>query len=169
MLSGRGSFRGRFSDRRRMDRVDQATRSRMMSGIGSAHTKPELKVRSILHRQGFRFRLHRKDLPGRPDIALPKHRAVVFVHGCFWHGHSCPLFVVPKTRTEFWLGKIAQNQRVDERAARSLLGLGWRRAVVWECALRGRSKIGDDSLGRRMGEWLLSAASELTVEGSWTE
>lgn len=120
------------------DIVDQKTRSRMMSGIRSKNTTPELLVRRFLHAQGFRFRIHRKDLPGKPDIVLPKYRAVLFVHGCFWHGHQCRLFRIPQTRTEFWTEKIESNIRRDRLAIESLNSSGWRVGVIWECALKGR-------------------------------
>ena len=119
-----------------VDVVDSATRSRMMSGIRGRNTKPEILIRSLLHRQGFRFRLHVRDMPGKPDIVLPRYRAVVFVHGCFWHGHSCPLFKLPGTRPDFWREKIERNQNNDNRAKRELLADGWRVGVIWECALR---------------------------------
>ena len=109
----------------------------MMSGIKGRDTQPELLVRRYLHSVGFRFRLFRKDLPGRPDVVLPRWKVVVFVHGCFWHGHKgCALFRVPKTRTEFWTDKIARNAQRDDAAIQKLLGQQWRVAVVWECALR---------------------------------
>jgi len=122
------------------DIVDSATRSRMMSGIRGRDTKPEKLVRSLLHRRGFRFRVNRKDLPGKPDIVFPGLRAVVFVHGCFWHGHDCPLFRLPGTRTEFWATKIGRNRANDEKVVSALRMSGWRVATVWECVLRGRMK-----------------------------
>src|SRR5690606_16975078 len=97
------------------DIVSPKTRSRMMSGIRGKNTRPELILRSALHRKGFRFRLHRKDLPGRPDMIFPQYRAVLFVHGCFWHGHNCHLFKWPSTREEFWREKIAGNIKRDKR------------------------------------------------------
>lgn len=119
------------------EKISQEVRSRMMSGIRGRDTKPELQVRKYLHAEGYRFRLFRKDLPGRPDIVLPKWKTVVFVHGCFWHGHlGCPLFRIPKTRTEFWTNKIGRNSQRDQEAIQKLLDLRWRVAVVWECALR---------------------------------
>ena len=116
-----------------VDVVDSATRSRMMSGIRGRNTKPEILIRSLLHRQGFRFRLHVRDMPGKPDIVLPRYRAVVFVHGCFWHGHNCPLFKLPGTRPDFWSEKIERNQNNDNRAKAALLADGWRVGVIWEC------------------------------------
>lgn len=120
-----------------MDTVEKTVRSRMMSGIRGKDTKPELAVRRYLHVSGFRFRLHQRALPGCPDLVLPKWSAVVFVHGCFWHGHKgCRYFRVPKTRTEFWLSKILDNAERDVRVENELRTLGWRVFVVWECALR---------------------------------
>ena len=108
-----------------------------MSRVRGKDTKPELLVRQFLHANGYRFRLHRKDLPGRPDITLPRLRTVIFVHGCFWHRHGgCPYFVVPKTRTDFWMEKIGRNVANDERQQAELRAAGWRVLVVWECELR---------------------------------
>lgn len=99
-----------------VDVVDKTTRSRMMSGIRGRNTAPELMVRKALHKRGFRFRLHVRDMPGRPDVVLPRHRAVLFVHGCFWHGHDCHYCKLPATRTEFWSNKVEVNRRNDVRA-----------------------------------------------------
>lgn len=116
------------------DVVSPAVRSRMMAGIKGKNTKPELIVRSYLHRAGFRFSLHRKDLPGRPDIVLPKYRTVVFVHGCFWHRHArCRYATSPGTRPKFWQAKFRSNKARDIRAARDLAGAGWHVFVVWAC------------------------------------
>lgn len=121
------------------DVVDRATRSRMMSRIRGRDTKPELLVRSWLHRAGLRFRLHAGDLPGSPDIVLPRWNAVVFVHGCFWHRHrGCPLAATPKSRPAFWNAKFRSNVDRDERNRRDLRRLGWRIRTVWECALGPR-------------------------------
>lgn len=136
-----------------VDIVDAATRSRMMSGIRSRNTKPEMRVRQFLHRQGFRFRLHVRELPGKPDIVLPRYRAVIFVHGCFWHGHDCHIFKIPKTRTEFWQGKIARNRTNDEKSREKLLASGWRVGIVWECAIRNTDM---EIPGKRLARWLRS-------------
>ena len=111
-----------------------------MSRIRSRDTKPELIVRQFLHANGYRYRLHRKDLPGQPDIVLPRLKTVIFVHGCFWHGHEGnPCFVLPKTRSEFWHEKITHNQAKDLRHQAALSYAGWRVLIVWECSLkRGR-------------------------------
>ena len=112
-------------------------RSRNMAAIRGKNTAPELAVRRILHAMGLRFRLHRKDLPGRPDIVLPRHRTVVFVHGCFWHRHEgCSYTTTPKTRQEFWQAKFDGNVARDRRNQADLVQLSWRVLVVWECELR---------------------------------
>lgn len=145
-----------------VDVVDSATRSRMMSGIRGRNTKPEILIRSLLHRQGFRFRLHVRDMPGKPDIVLPRYRAVVFVHGCFWHGHNCPLFKLPGTRPDFWSEKIERNQNNDNRAKAALLADGWRVGVIWECALRGAGK-NIEGVAQSLAEWLRSDTTLIEV------
>ena len=120
-----------------MDRLTKQHRSWNMSRIRGANTKPEIRVRSMLHRMGYRFRLHRKDLPGKPDIVLPKYETVIFVHGCFWHRHEgCRYTTSPSTRQEFWQAKFTANVVRDEALRDKLLEDGWRIATVWECALR---------------------------------
>ncbi|MGQ3489064.1 very short patch repair endonuclease [Roseovarius pacificus] len=119
------------------DIVDKQTRSRMMAGIKGKDTKPELVLRRALHARGFRYRLHSKNLPGRPDLVFPKHHAIVFVHGCFWHRHEgCRYTTSPSTRQEFWQAKFTANVARDEAVREKLLEDGWRIATVWECALR---------------------------------
>lgn len=122
------------------DIVDRGTRSRMMSGIHSRDTRIELLVRKGLFAKGYRYRVDDKRLPGSPDLVFPKYRAVIFVHGCYWHGHShgCRLFRLPKSNTEFWSKKIEANRDRDRRVIRELLDSGWRVAVIWECSLRGQ-------------------------------
>ena len=116
------------------DIVGREQRSRMMAGIKGKNTRPERFVRSFLHRNGFRFRLHAKGLPGRPDIILPRYRAVVMVHGCFWHRHpGCRFAYTPKSNTEFWLGKFAENTARDRKVVEALRQSGWRVFTVWEC------------------------------------
>jgi DNA mismatch endonuclease (patch repair protein) len=117
-----------------VDVVDKKTRSRMMSGIRGKNTKPELQVRKSLHAGGFRFRLHVKELPGKPDLVLPKHRAVIFVHGCFWHRHQgCKFAVLPKSNSEFWARKLDSNRERDLLHGQQLSSLGWRVFTIWEC------------------------------------
>src|SRR5690606_37354154 len=113
------------------------TRSYNMSRIRGKDTKPEIIVRKFLHGHGYRYRLHDKKLPGKPDLVLKKYQTVVFIHGCFWHGHeSCKYFVVPKTRTEFWLNKINGNRKKDAESISALKKQGWKVTTVWECELK---------------------------------
>lgn len=120
-----------------VDVVDKATRSRMMSGIQGKNTRPELLVRKYLHGRGLRFKLHAKELPGKPDLVFPKYKTVVFVHGCFWHRHSgCKHATTPNNRKHFWTNKLSENVERDAYQIAALGGLGWRVFVVWECELR---------------------------------
>jgi len=112
-------------------------RSYNMSRIKAKDTKPEMLVRRFLHGKGFRYKLHDKTLPGKPDIVLPKYKTLIFIHGCFWHGHeNCKYFVVPKTRTKFWVSKITGNKANDAKAVRALKKDGWRIITIWECVLK---------------------------------
>ncbi|SEP46971.1 T/G mismatch-specific endonuclease [Propionispora vibrioides] len=113
-----------------------------MSRVKVKNTAPEIKLRSILHRHGFRFRLNRSDLPGKPDIVLPKYKTVIFVHGCFWHGHYCKRGKRPKTNEEFWNKKIDGNIKRDELNIKRLEELGWRVLVVWECEIKDKDLLG---------------------------
>jgi len=123
-----------------MDIHSKATRSYNMSRIKGKNTKPEMLVRRFLHAQGFRYRLHIKDLPGKPDIVLPKYKTIIFINGCFWHGHkNCRYFVVPKTRTEWWLNKINHNIENDKRSVKALKKDGWKVITLWECQLKTKS------------------------------
>lgn len=118
------------------DRLTKEKRSELMSHIRSVNTKPEIALRHALWRLGFRFRVNLKSLPGSPDIVLPKHRTVIFVHGCFWHGHKdCKISHVPQTNTEFWQAKVARNKERDEEVWRQLEAKGWFVIIVWECEL----------------------------------
>ena len=128
--------------------IDQ--RHRNMAAIHSASTKPELKLRRALWRRGFRYKVNDKFLPGRPDIVLPKYRTVIFVHGCFWHGHKdCRYYTVPQTNTKFWMAKIARNQERDQEVWRKLEAKGWSVVIVWECQLK---KANIDSTVARVAE-----------------
>lgn len=134
------------------DKISAEHRSWNMSRIKGKNTRPELTVRSQLHKMGFRFRLHRKDLPGKPDIVLPKHRTVIFVHGCFWHRHkNCKFAYNPKTRINFWQGKFKGNVDRDKRNRKKLSSLGWRSSVIWECQTADPAKL------QRLIEKLLQA------------
>lgn len=136
------------------DIVTKEKRSKMMAGIRAKDTKPEMIVRKALHHVGFRYRLHVKDLPGKPDLVLPKYKAVIFVNGCFWHGHDCHLFKMPSTRREFWKDKIHRNHERDLEVQGRLLESGWRRLIIWECALKGRSKLDFSILIQTVAAWL---------------
>lgn len=124
-----------------MDIVPQEVRSRMMSSVRGKNTTPERAVRSSAHALGLRFRLHQADLPGRPDIVLRKHRTVIFVHGCFWHQHTCPRATTPKTHSEFWLTKLDGNRRRDLEKRAKLEALGWRVIEIWECETTDRAAL----------------------------
>lgn len=118
-----------------MDTISPAKRSALMSRIRSKDTKPEMAVRSMLHALGYRFRLHRKDLPGRPDIVLPRHRKIVLVQGCFWHGHNCRLASHPKSNAGYWSAKISGNRARDARNRATLEMQGWKILELWECEI----------------------------------
>lgn len=144
------------------DIVDKQTRSRMMSGIRGKDTKPELALRRALHSRGFRFRLHAKNVPGRPDLVFPKHRAVIFVHGCFWHRHEgCRYTTTPSTRPEFWQVKFEANVARDSAVRTTLLESGWRVATVWECALRKPEQV--ETTVRLLAEWLGGSSAGLEI------
>lgn len=131
-----------------------SVRSKNMSAIKSKNTKPELLIRKALYKRGLRFRLHVKDLPGCPDIVLPRYKAVIFVHGCFWHGHRCHLCKTPKTRSEFWLTKMSSNISRDQLVNNKLLGSNWRVGVVWECAVKGRTRLPLDQCVDELVTWI---------------
>lgn len=138
----------------------------MMSGIGGKNTKPELMIRKGLHSRGFRYRIHCKHLPGNPDLCLPRYNAVIFVNGCFWHGHDCHMFRWPKTRVDFWKGKIERNREVDFSAMTKLSEADWRTATVWECALKGKTRPVFEDVITRLEKWLKSDEPTITIEGS---
>jgi DNA mismatch endonuclease (patch repair protein) len=120
-----------------LDKVSPEERSRVMARVKSRDTGPEKRVRSMMHRLGLRFRLHRRDLPGTPDLTLPGRQTVVFVHGCFWHRHAgCPQASTPAVNVDYWTRKFARNQARDAEAVERLTALGWRVVIVWECELR---------------------------------
>lgn len=137
-----------------VDIVDKATRSRMMSGIRGKDTRPELLIRKHLHARGFRYRLHDAKLPGKPDIVLPRYRAAILVHGCFWHGHDCHLFKWPSNNESFWRDKITKNRQVDQRVIHELNESGWRVLIVWECALKGKQRDTIDKITDCIVDWL---------------
>src|SRR4051794_18746271 len=124
-----------------MDTVAPERRSAIMAKVKSKDTGPELALRRLLHRNGFRYRLHRRDLPGSPDIALPGRKVAIFMHGCFWHGHNCQWGRLPKSRLDYWAPKIAANHNRDARCEERLLASGWRSLTVWQCELRNSSEL----------------------------
>lgn len=144
------------------DIVNKQTRSRMMAGIRGKDTQPELALRRALHARGFRFRLHGKNIRGRPDLVLPKHQAVIFVHGCFWHRHDrCRFASTPATRADFWQTKFAANVARDRAAIGELAESGWRVATIWECALRKAEQV--DAVVELVAAWLGSELQALEV------
>lgn len=148
------------------DVVDPATRSRMMSGIRGANTRPELTIRQGLHRRGFRYRLHDRKLPGKPDMVFPALKAVIFVNGCFWHRHECHLFKWPATREEFWRRKISRNREKDRENRQALRAAGWRVLTVWECAMKGRYRRPTDEVHNLAAEWLKFGVCDGEISGS---
>jgi DNA mismatch endonuclease (patch repair protein) len=138
----------------------------MMSGIRAKNTKPEMAVRRGLHARGFRFRLHAKGDPGKPDIVLTRFRAVIFVNGCFWHGHDCHLFRMPSTRPAFWKAKIARNIERDRSVNCALTESGWRTLIVWECAVKGRARLDFDALISSVAEWLRGGQTTGEIVGA---
>jgi len=138
------------------DRVDAETRNRIMRANRDRNTGPEIEVRKALFAKGFRYRLHVSELPGKPDIVLPRHRAVVFVHGCYWHGHGCRRRPRAKSNQRFWKEKIEKNRQRDLEARRKLLEMGWRVLVIWECAIRRRKPpFGRSDDSAQVESWLL--------------
>ena len=125
-----------------------------MAGIKGKNTRNEILVRKALFAKGFRYRINVGSLPGKPDIVFPKHRAVIMIHGCFWHGHECKLFRLPKTRTGYWHKKIAGNKERDIRNRDALANAGWRVATVWECSLRGKSRDKVEDVILQLENWL---------------
>ncbi|MGX7953557.1 very short patch repair endonuclease [Tsuneonella sp. HG249] len=138
------------------DIVDPETRSRMMAGIRGRNTRPELALRHALHAAGYRYRLHRRDLPGSPDLVFSQYRAVIFVNGCFWHRHEgCRFATTPATRTEFWQQKFDANVERDVRNRNELSTAGWRTGIVWECSLK---TLGAEEMVTRVADWLKSSS-----------
>ena len=149
-----------------MDTVDKATRSRIMSRVGQKDTGAETILRSTLHKAGFRYRLHDRRLPGSPDLVFPSSRAVIFVHGCYWHSHGCYKSTVPKSHCTFWTKKFTANRQRDERNVRLLLERGWRVTIVWECALLGKTALPPKELTRRVHVWLYGSKAWGQVSGT---
>ncbi len=136
-----------------------------MSGIRGKNTKPELFVRGALHRQGFRFRLHDKNLPGKPDLVLKKYNAAILVNGCFWHGHDCDLFKWPKSRGSFWRKKISDNVARDKANLKALSGSGIRTCIIWECSIKGKGRRDPERLIAELCGWLTSNTGHIEFCG----
>lgn len=141
-----------------MDNVDKATRSRIMASVGQRDTGVEMMLRSALHRMGLRYRLHVRSLPGSPDLVFPRYRAVVFVHGCYWHAHGCHRSTVPRSSQGFWSEKFAANKLRDAKKETALLDAGWRVMTVWECTLRGKTARQPEKVAAAIRSWLHSSA-----------
>ena len=147
-----------------VDVVDRETRSRMMAGIRGKNTKPEVVLRSALHRLGLRFRIHDRGLPGKPDIVFPRFRAAVQVHGCFWHRHErCRFATSPSSNSEFWQAKFETNVKRDRQSQADLEEHGWRTGVVWECAVRER---GAPAVALELAHWLQGSDKHLEIPGA---
>lgn len=140
-------------------------RRRNMSRIRGRDTKPEMLVRRGLHARGLRYRLQDRSLPGRPDLVFPRHRAVVFVHGCFWHGHHCPMFRLPATRREFWQAKINGNQVRDAKSLQNLLVSGWRVLTVWECCLKSPGRPPLDAVIDKCVDFIVGTERTAEISG----
>jgi len=147
------------------DVVSKEIRSKNMAAVRSKNTKPELLIRKGLHRRGFRFRLHERKLPGKPDLVLPKYNAVIFINGCFWHRHDCYLFKWLSTRKEFWHAKIKGNKARDIEAVKQLKSMGWRVLTVWECSMKGRTRLQEGDLFSRVSDWIIGEVTEQEVRG----
>jgi DNA mismatch endonuclease (patch repair protein) len=148
------------------DIVDPATRSRMMAGIRAKNTRPELAIRRALHRRGYRYVLHSPLVPGKPDLVFPARRAVIFVHGCFWHGHDCRYFKMPSTRPEFWGQKIRRNVARDVEVRELLKRQGWRHLTIWECATRGQGKDSVETVASQAAAWLEGTVLTAEIRGT---
>jgi DNA mismatch endonuclease, patch repair protein len=147
-----------------IDVVDRVTRSRMMAGIRGKDTKPELDLRRALHRKGLRYRLHVPGLPGRPDIVMPRHQAIIEIHGCFWHRHSnCPFCTTPASNSGFWKPKFAETIKRDKRNLEALWKLGWRVAVVWECSIKEK---GAEAVSTKLAKWLQSKGRFMEISSA---
>lgn len=148
-----------------VDIVSSSTRSKLMSGIRSKNTKIEVVLRKALFARGLRYRKNVQTLPGKPDIVVAKWKAVIFINGCFWHMHNCKLFKMPETRRDFWEEKIQGNRTRDEKNKEKLLSLGWRIAIVWECALRGKNEQKTAEVADALLLWLSSGDEYLEIDG----
>ncbi|WP_308367528.1 MULTISPECIES: very short patch repair endonuclease [unclassified Microbulbifer] len=148
-----------------VDIVDKSTRSRMMSGIRGKDTKPEIAIRKALFREGFRYRIHYRKLPGKPDLVFPKYRAIILINGCFWHRHNCHLFKWPSTRVDFWREKINSNVARDAKNLAIYESLGWKVMTVWECAVKGRTHLSTEEIVCIIINWLQFDSKSAEIAG----
>lgn len=148
-----------------VDVVTQEKRSSMMAGIRGKNTKPETLIRKGLHKLGFRYRLHENKLPGKPDLVLPKYNAVILIHGCFWHKHNCHLFKWPSSNSTFWKKKISGNELNDIKIFERLRQKGWRILTIWECAIKGRTRVPMEEIIQSTTKWLKSDEPEAVISG----
>ena len=151
------------------DNISPEKRSEVMSRVRSKDTTPELLIRKGLHAQGFRYRLHAKDMPGKPDLVFPRYKSVILIHGCFWHGHSCHLYRFPKSNTDYWKRKIARNITRDVTNRQLLYDKGWRVLIIWECAIKGRERLEFKNVVELAAAWLRSANSITEIKGTWVQ
>lgn len=146
------------------DRHTPQARSKNMAAVKGKNTKPEMQIRRLLHKSGYRYRLHNNKLQGKPDIVLKKYGAVIFVHGCFWHSHGCYKSKVPETNKEFWVEKLNKNKSRDQNAVLSLIEGGWRVLTIWECALVGKGKLSEESVFDEIQAFINSQAKYHSIE-----
>lgn len=147
------------------DVVNQLKRKEMMAGIRNKNTRPEMLIRKALFARGYRYRLHHKSLPGKPDIVLSRYKATIFINGCFWHCHDCHLFKWPQSRTAFWKTKIDANKARDAKTKTALLAAGWRILVVWECALKGKTRQQPQDVFDQIEAWISSSTPYQVICG----
>lgn len=148
-----------------IDIVSGDIRSKMMAGIKGKNTKGEVLIRKGLHNLGFRYQLHRKDLPGNPDLVFPKYKSIIFVNGCFWHAHDCHLFKWPSTRPEFWEKKISENKIRDCKNIVACTEMGWKVLIIWECSYKGKTKRKLEEVLQTAAKWILYDTSNAEIEG----
>lgn len=149
------------------DSVSPEKRSDVMSRVGSKDTKPELQIRSGLHALGFRYRLHVRDLPGKPDLVFPRFKSVIMINGCFWHGHSCELYRFPKSNTKYWSEKIRRNVERDAFNIKCIIDAGWRILIIWECAIKRKARLPMEKVLDIASDWLLSDKPNCEIAGHW--
>jgi DNA mismatch endonuclease (patch repair protein) len=152
-----------------MDVLTAEQRRLNMSRIRGKNTKPEMLLRRGLHAAGLRFLLHKRGLPGRPDLVFPRHQAVILVHGCFWHGHHCPMFRMPATRTEFWSAKISGNRSRDQRNLEDLTAAGWRVLTVWECSVKGPARRPFAEVISYCAGFVRGDQNRMELAGAWSD